>query len=154
MTVYAGDHGGCMHCDSLGYELAEHGHRPGCSSPYAHEPPRPKLPPLERARKLWGEARHLRDQAGELESEAAELEASAVHVVRVNMTPLHEDTTTINVEGSPVKSHYDNSEAEDMAVCAALEVVAERIARQEIKAVDGFTVKVEFNHLPKNAEER
>lgn len=42
MTVYAGDRGGCMLCDSLGSELAIRGHRPRCSSPYAKEPSQPR----------------------------------------------------------------------------------------------------------------
>jgi hypothetical protein len=69
----------------------------------------------------------------------------SVYLVRVNLrSGKHEGVTSINVEGESTTSHYDNSEVEDMAVCAALEVVSERIARQEIKAGDGFTVKVEF----------
>jgi hypothetical protein len=65
------------------------------------------------------------------------------YVIRVNMTPMG-NTTLINVEGSPIKSYYVNEEADDMAVCAALSIVEQHIARRLIKAGDGFTVKVEF----------
>lgn len=65
------------------------------------------------------------------------------YVIRVNVTPIG-NTTLINVEGSTIKSYYINADAEDEAVRAALSVVAQRIARKEIEAGDGFTLKVEF----------
>jgi len=65
------------------------------------------------------------------------------YVIRVNMTPM-EATTLINVEGSTIRSYYSNGVAEEEAVIAALGVVAQRVARREIYAGDGFTVKVEF----------
>lgn len=71
MTVYAGDHGGCSSCDSLGYELAESGHRKGCGSMYANEPPRPAK---WRAQKRRDEAKKLRLRAAELDVEADDLE--------------------------------------------------------------------------------
>lgn len=74
-TTYAGDHGGCMDCDSTGEELADRGHRPRCYSPYAGEPPRP----LEwRVAKRREKAAKLREQASALEAEAAVLEHSGV----------------------------------------------------------------------------
>ena len=76
MTTYAGDHGGCMMCDSLGFELAARGHRKGCRSPYANEPPRPPPPPAEQAKSRRDEARRLREQADRLEAEAAAIEES------------------------------------------------------------------------------
>ena len=77
MTIYAGSHGGCMMCDSLAYELAANGHRKGCRSPYAHEPPQPKPPPAEQALEKREQARALRAQADGLESEASALEQQA-----------------------------------------------------------------------------
>jgi hypothetical protein len=71
MTTYAGDHGGCVYCDSLGHELAERGHRPGCRSQYANEPSRP---PADRAHRKREEAKRLRVQADALEREADALE--------------------------------------------------------------------------------
>lgn len=56
-----------MQCDSLAWELAERGHREGCRSPYAKEPPRP-------ASEI---ATRLRERAQALRREAAELEARA-----------------------------------------------------------------------------
>lgn len=74
------------------------------------------------------------------------------YVIRVNMTPMG-NTTLINVEGSPIKSYYANEDADDEAVCAALSVVATRIAKRQIRAGDGFTVKVEFaQQVPSDKE--
>jgi len=70
--IYAGDHGGCMSCDSLAYELAERGHRPRCYSLYKDEPRRP---PEWRAARRREEAAKLREEAARLEAEAADLDA-------------------------------------------------------------------------------
>lgn len=40
---YAGEHGGCMDCDSLCWELRVRGHRPSCRSPYRGEKPKPAI---------------------------------------------------------------------------------------------------------------
>ncbi len=72
VTTYAGVHGGCMGCDSTGYELADRGHRKGCRSPYANEPPRP---PEWRAKKRREEADKLRARIKTLEVEAELLES-------------------------------------------------------------------------------
>jgi len=64
--------------------------------------------------------------------------------VRVRLTPLREGITTINVEGSSVRIHHLDEEAESAAVCEALKTVIRRVARDEIEAGDGFTVKVVF----------
>jgi hypothetical protein len=68
--AYAGQHGGCMMCDSTGEELAMNGHRPRCHSRYAHEPKRPLA---WRKEKLLRRAEALLEQAIQLEKEAAEL---------------------------------------------------------------------------------
>lgn len=39
---YAGEHGGCLECDSNAEELRTRGHRANCKSPYAKEKPRPR----------------------------------------------------------------------------------------------------------------
>ena len=67
-----------------------------------------------------------------------------VYVIRVNMTPMEHGVVAVNVEGSDSTRYYSTEEADDMAMCAALQITAERIARREIEAEDGFTVKVEF----------
>lgn len=72
--IYAGDHGGCFACDSLGYELAERGHRPGCRSEYANEPARP---PAYRAAKRREEAKWHQEKAASLLAEAEQLEKVA-----------------------------------------------------------------------------
>lgn len=69
--IYAGDHGGCMLCDSTAAELRDRGHRPRCRSEYRSEPP---WPPAKRARWRREEAKRLRDRADQLEAEAAALE--------------------------------------------------------------------------------
>jgi len=76
---------------------------------------------------------------------------ATVYTVRVNMTPMG-TTTLVNVEGSAIRSYYLNDVAAEEAVVAALSAVAQRVARREIYAGDGFTVKVEFVTVPPDKE--
>lgn len=68
---YAGKHGGCMACDSLAFELMIRGHRKGCRSEYASEPPLPmaRVAQMARAAASDLEARVslLRQQADRLD---------------------------------------------------------------------------------------
>jgi hypothetical protein len=81
----------------------------------------------------------------------SEKNTATVYTIRVNMTPMSA-STRINVEGSTIKSYYMNEVVASEAVISALAAVAQRIARKEIDAGDGFTVKVEFVTVPPDKE--
>ena len=144
--IYAGDNGGCMGCDSTAGELADKGHRKGCRSPHANEPPRPAA---ERARRRREEAKRLCLKAIELEAEADEL--APVLVVSIGVTPTNKPGL-FAVRSATRVSHYYDGEAQSSAVYVALEQVTRQIGRGEIEAGDGFTVRVEFVTVDEDRE--
>ena len=70
--------------------------------------------------------------------------SSAVHVVRVVVERGARNIVTIGMPGDLRRYHYRSDEADSSAVCLALERVIRDIARWEVPAGDGFTVRVDF----------
>lgn len=65
-------------------------------------------------------------------------------VARVRLVSKKSEITSVQVEGSECIVHYLDDEAPAYAVCAALRHVMGRVARGELPAHDGFTVRIAF----------
>lgn len=77
------------------------------------------------------------------ETEEEPQRAAPVLVERIKIAPVRDGLSSIG-EGS-ARRFYLGGEVESSAVCAALEAVARRVARAELRVEDGFTVRVEFD---------